>query len=914
MTWLRILAQRWMSLFRKRRLDQELDEELRSHLEMLIEENILKGMSSEEARYAARRSLGGVEQMKEVYREQRGLPVIETLVQDLRYGLRMLLKNRGFTAVAVLTLALGIGANTAIFSLINVVMLRMLPVREPERLALFAEVDTRGTWESFSYPLYERFLAHQGSFTGICAATSEGRMRMTVSAPGGGSATEPARTEKVSGNFFSVLGVNAVLGRTLTPADDRPGDPQPVVVISHGFWQRRFGRETAVVGKNILLNDVTFTIVGVAPPGFFGFEVGSSPDVWLPLQMHPQVSTGPFKTALKEPGFGWLQLMGRLQPGASLEAARAEMDVVYQRRLAESAAAHGSKWSEEERRKHFARKVVLQSGATGWTELRKNFRQPLFLLMGAVGLVLLIACANVANLSLAQAASRQKELALRLAIGAGRGRLFRQLLTESFLLAGLGGTLGTFFALWGTELLLTYLPRRPDPVLLQVGPDGRVFAFTLGVSVLTGLLFGLAPALRNARLDLTAALKEQTGGTSASRLKINKILVITQVALSLFLLAGAGLFVRSLQKLKSIDTGFTRENLLQFGLDSGQGYDVTRLVLLYRRTLERLESLPGVRAASFTSIPLLTGSGWSDVFVPEGYAPQPNEKLNFHGMRVGPRFFETMGIPLLLGRDFTPRDTRPAGKQAEPSAPSVAVINQSLARRFFGTDNPLGRRFTLSSRAQEPIEIVGVVTDAKYRNLRDLAPPTFYVPFFQRPNEWRVTFEVRTLGDPSSLVAALPPLLREIDPRLQVLGSDTMEQMVDESLLQERILAQLAGFFSVSALLLSALGLYGVLAYGVACRRREIGIRLAVGAKRHEVIVLVIKQGLKLVCVGALIGLSAALAVLRVVKSLLYEVAPTDPPTFAGVTLLLALVALLACWLPARRAARIDPMVTLRCE
>ena len=914
MTWLRILALRWQSLFRKRRLEQELDEELRSHLEMLIEENLRKGMSSEEARYAARRSLGGVEQMKEVYREQRGLPVIETLVQDLRYGLRMLLKNRGFTAVAVLTLALGIGANTAIFSLINAVMLRMLPVREPERLALFAEVDTRGTRESFSYPLYERFLDHQSSFTGICAASSEGRMWMTVSAPGAGSATESVRAEKVSGNFFSVLGVNAVLGRILTAADDRPGDPQPVVIISHRFWQRRFGRDAAVVGRNIVLNDVPFTIVGVAPPGFFGFEVGSRPEVWLPLQMHPQVSTGPFKTALKEPGFGWLQLMGRLQPGVSREEARAEMDLVYQRRLAESAAAHGSKWSEEERRKHFARKVVLQSGATGWTELRKDFGQPLFLLMWAVGLVLLIACANVANLLLAHAAARQKELALRLAIGAGRGRLLRQLVTESLLLAGLGGTLGTLFSVWGTEVLLTYLPRRPDPILLQVGPDGRVFVFTLGVSVVTGLLFGLAPALRNTRLDLTAALKEQTGGTSASRLKINKILVITQVALSVFLLAGAGLFVRSLQKLKSINTGFTQENLLQFGLDGGQGYDVTRLVLLYEQTLQRLESLPGVRAASFTSIPLLTGSGWSDRFVPEGYAPESDEKLTFHGMRVGPRFFETMDIPLLLGRDFTARDTKQDGKRAEPSAPSVAVINQSLARRFFGTNNPLGRRFTLGSRAQESIEIVGVVTDAKYRNLRDPAPPTFYLPFFQRPNEWRVTFEVRTLRDPSSLVAALPPLLREIDPRLQVLGSYTMEQMVDESLLQERILAQLAGFFSVSALLLAALGLYGVLAYGVACRTREIGIRLAVGANRGEVIGLVIKQGLKLVCVGALIGLSAALAAMRVVKSLLYETAPTDAATFVGVTLLLVLVALVACWLPARRAAKIDPMTALRYE
>jgi putative ABC transport system permease protein len=321
-----------------------------------------------------------------------------------------------------------------------------------------------------------------------------------------------------------------------------------------------------------------------------------------------------------------------------------------------------------------------------------------------------------------------------------------------------------------------------------------------------------------------------------------------------------------------------------------------------------------VRAASFTSIPLLTGSGWSDRFVPEGYAPQPNEKLTFHGMRVGPRFFETMNIPLLLGRDFTVRDTKQDGKKVEPSAPSVAVINQSLARRFFGTDNPLGRRFTLGNRAQESIEIVGVVTDAKYRNLRDPAPPTFYLPFFQRPNEWRVTFEVRTLGDPSSLVAALPPLLREIDPGLQVLGSYTMEQMVDESLLRERILAQLAGFFSVSALLLAALGLYGVLAYSVASRTREIGIRLAVGAKRNEVIGLVIKQGLTLVCVGVLIGLSAALAAMRVVKSLLYEVAPTDPTTFVGVTLLLALVALLACWLPARRAAKIDPMSALRYE
>ncbi|MGH9937889.1 MAG: ABC transporter permease, partial [Blastocatellia bacterium] len=756
--------------------------------------------------------------------------MLADLWQDLRFGARMLRKNPGFTIVTALTLALGIGANTAIFSLINAALLRTLPVKDPGRLVVFTTVGPQGTDNSYSYRQIERFNQNNRSFTGIIIASGVSRMRLTE--PGAGGQVEAAQATRVSGNFFSTLGVGAVAGRTLTEDDDKASSPQPVAVISYKFWKSRFGLDPGVVGRKITLDDFPFTIVGVAPPGFFGFDVGYAPDVWWPLQMTPHVTPG--DNRLRR-GAEWLRVMARLKPGVQPEQARAEMDVVFQQYINGISPDQAASFTPTQRRNYFERRIRLDSGATGLvrSHLRRTVTQPLFVLMAIVGLVLLIACANVANLSLARAAGRRKEIAVRLSLGAGRFRLIRQLLTESLLLAALGGALGLLFAQWGVTLLLTYLPQQGsitfDPAL-----DAQVFGFTLAVSLLTGALFGLAPALRATRLDLASSLKNAVGGGAGwSRLALHKSLVVAQVALSLFLLIGAGLFVRSLQNLKNLDAGFDRENVALFGLDTGSGYAPAQRVNLQKQLLERLESLPGARSASLSHVGLLSGSRTTNNIEVEGYAHRPDEDVKCYQLWVGPKFFTTMGIPLLQGRDFSPQELRPlAGLpdnqpatgqppqprlSAPPSAPLSAVINQTMARYFFGEQNPLGRRFRFREGPLKdiPVEIIGLAKDAKYEDLREQTRRTFYLSYFQWPQEDSRSSEQRMLlrafSDPSNTAAAIQRAVRELDPQIQALDLQTMNDVVDESLTRERFVAQLGGFFSLCALLLTCIGLYGVM-------------------------------------------------------------------------------------------------------
>jgi predicted permease len=922
------LIQLWRRLlFYKRReqFDRELEEEMRFHMEMKAEENRRAGLTREQARYAARRQFGNQTLLREASRETWGVRWIETLTHDLRYALRLLRKNPGFTAVAVLSLALGVGANTAIFSLVDALMLKVLPVKDPERLALFSIAGQGPVRYTFNYPLFVRLGELNRSFTGVIAAGAPERARMVVTGQETGEQIETAQMVKVSGNYFSVLGVNAIAGRTLTDEDDKADDPQPVAVISYDFWKRRFALDSAAVGKKIMINDFPLTVIGVAPPGFFGFEVGRKPDLWCPIELLSQLNPGsPF---LKQSGAWWIRVIGRLQPGAGVAQARDELDVIFKQQIAEVMAERPA-MPESDLRSFQAMRIELEPGGTGWTGLRQQFKQPLMILMTITGLVLLIACANVANLLLARAASRQKEIAVRLAVGAGRLRLIRQLLTESMSLAMAGGALGLILAQWGTRVLLTYLPRQ-RVVSLDLNPDANVLGFTLAVSMLTGVLFGLAPALQTTRLDLVASFKNQAGVRAGrSRLALNKALIVGQVALSLFLLIGAGLFVRTIQNLKSIDTGFNRENLLQFVISTGKDYGVAQRANLYKQVLVRLEALPGAHSASLSNFPLLDGSRISNKVTVPGYMSQTEEDAVCNQLQVGPKFFETMGMTLLSGRDFSLQDeqnSRPeatnqsdvrAAKSETPNALLYAVINQAMARHFFPGEDPVGKRFAYEggSPKDRSFEVIGVVTDAKYQTLREQMPKTFYVSYFQKPANHDMTIQLRTIKDPGNLSASIKRVVQEIDPKLQVTGLQTMNDIVDESIAQERFIAQLASFFSLFALLLVCIGLYGIMSYAVTRRTNEIGIRMALGAQSLNIVRMVMSEAMTMVLLGLALGLAAALATTRLISSMLFGLTPTDPLTILAAVMLMMAIAAVAGYLPARRASRVDPMVALRYE
>ena len=848
----------------------------------------------------------------------------DEIFQDLRHGVRMLLSHKSFTAVAVLSLALGIGANTAIFSFIDALLLKSLPVKDPQELVVFSIVRQGGNDYTFSYRLLERFERNNDSFTGIVATNGGDQLRLSGGDPQTSGAIELIQAEQVSGNYFPVLGVGAVIGRTLTEDDDRASGAEPVAVLSYDFWQGRFAADPGLVGRKITLNDFPFTVIGVAPPGFAGFEVGAKPDLWWSLQMTPQVYPG-----RRRPPF--LLLMGRLKSGVNLEQARAEMDVVHRQYLNELPPERLSALTPTERSNYFANRLELEPGGTGWSHLRKQLRQPLLILMMIVGMVLLIACANVANLLLARAAARKKEIAVRLALGAGRFRLIRQLLTESMLLALTGGALGLLFAYQGTRLLLTYVPQQ-RPVVLNLGPDIRVLCFTFAIAVLTGVLFGLAPALRATRLDLTTSLKEKPGSGSGgrSRLALNKILIVAQVALSVFLLIGAGLFVRSLQNLKSLDAGFERENVMVFSVDPGYGLSIAQQVGLYDQLLARLEGLPGTRAASVAGRSLLSGGtpSYNVVKVP-GFDPPAGQDASCQLLWVGSRFFETMGIPLLRGSAFDRlEETKAAasyvGKTALPTStkpavvdpPMGAVINQAMAAYFFHDEDPIGKRFDFldGSLKGRSFQVVGVVRDAKYKSLREPTQRAFFVSFFQDPAGGPLTFLLRATGNPTGLAGMIQREVRELNPRLQVVGLKTMDDVVNESLVRERFVAQLASFFSLFALLLACIGLYGVMSYAVVRRTSEIGIRMALGARSGDMVTMVMRETMILVVVGVGIGLSAALAATRFISSLLFDLTPNDPTTMLVATLMMITVAAFAGYLPARRASLVDPMTALRCE
>jgi predicted permease len=809
---------------------------------------------------------------------------MQTLLKDLRYGIRMLAKTPAFTAIAILSLALGIGANTTVFSLMDAVMLRSLPIQNPEQVVDIATVVEGGEPHTdFSYPLYKGLRDNNRALSGLVAYSD------TNFGLAAGDQTERIRGEYVSANYFSVLGIQPTIGSTFSAGDEQLGAPR-AAVISDALWTRLLNRDPAVLQKTISLNGRTFSVVGVAPRGFSGLLRGVPSDVWITLPQMAALSNNP--ELMTSPNISWMNLAGRLNPGTTIPQAQAQLASVLPG-ISEEARTSG-KWG-----------VLLTASAGGNSVYVAELARPLTLLFIAVGLILAIACANVASLLLARAKTRGKEIAIRLALGASRRRIVFQLLAESMLLSVAGGALGLLIAFWTSELASNLRTRAAGEVALDVSPNARVLLFTLLASVATVLLFGVAPALRASRVDLVPVLKDTTSTTPSFRRgpSLHSLLVVTQVTLALILLAGAGLFLRSLWKLQAIDKGFTGDNVLAMSLNMGlQGYDAKRGAQFYTAALDRLTSAPGIESVSLASaLPVSVGGSRMDL-APNSTKPALNTPVAIEIISAAPRFFETTGLTLLRGREFRSLDSE--------KAPRVLIVNETMAKRFWPDRDPLGQSF---SDGRTTYEVVGIARDTKYRNLREAPKNTMYEPLAQsyRAN---MTLLVRTSGDPSSIVPVVRNQLHAIEPALTTFNVRTLSEHVGRSLYVERMETIIFGVLGLLALVLTAIGVYGVVSYSVAQRTRELGIRMALGAQKRDVLKMILVKGLVLVAWGSAIGLVACYWLSRLIANQLYGVSSSDPATLASVAVLLGVVALLASYIPARRATKVDPLVALKYE
>jgi predicted permease len=859
-----------------RRREEELDEEVRSHLRMATQDRIERGETPEQAEASARREFGNVVLVKEVTREMWGRAWLRQFIQDLKYGLRTMRRGPGFTAVAVLTLALGIGANTAIFSVVNAVLLRPLPYRDPARLVTVLH----DGWKPVAPANFLDWREQSRSFESIAAAQS---WNLTMT---GRDRPEQLNVLQTSAEMFHVLGVDAALGRTYTAGEDQPGR-EHVVVISHGFWQRRFGGSPDVIGRQVTLDGEPYTVVGVMPPDFqFAPFWATHAEAWLPLNLGERVTDRRGQS---------LRVFARLKPGVTREQAQAEMEAIN-KRLEEQypRANEGLTVSVDP----LHEKVVGKS------------RPALLVILGAVGFVLLIACANVANLTLAKAASRRKEIAVRIALGAGRWRVIRQLLTESLMLSLAGGGGGLLLAYWSNTALASLGPDTL-PRVRTVGLDANVLLFTLGLSVLVGLLFGLAPALRSVSTDLTESLKDRARGSSPDRRqeRVRQLLVVGEIAVSLVLLVGGGLMMRSFLRLTSVEPGFDPRGVLTATVPlSGPRYSTDeQRAAFFRQLTTQLSSLPGVKSASAINHIPLGGDVWTYGFTVEGRpAPPDAERPSAVYRVVRPDYFRTMGATLLKGRDFTERD--------DASSPGVVIVNEALARWQWPGEELLGKRITLNSEGTKTREVVGVVKDLKQGEWASESKPEMYLPHTQDASPRGMTLVIRASSDLSELGAEVRREVWAIDKDLPVSQVIGMEDVVAESVGQQRFNTLLIGVFAASALILAAVGIYGVMSHTVAQRTHEIGVRMALGARGRDVLGMVIRQGLVLTLFGLAVGLIGALALTRMMNSILYEVSATDPLVFGSVAAALTLSALLACYLPARRATKVDPLEALRYE
>jgi predicted permease len=889
-----------------------MKEEMQTHLALRTERNIAAGMPAEEARYAALREFGNVTGLQETARSQRGWTWLEVLGKDLSFAARSLTRNAGFTAIVVLTLALGIGCSAALFTAIDALMLRRLPVRDPAQLVVIEAAgpvypnrdfpyplfDKTGVNRAFPFSFYESFREKSLSLSDVVAVGGWMMSRPMVATGFGSKEVEPVNAEEVSGNYFSALGISSVLGRTLGVADDRLGGTDPVAVISHEYWRSRFGSDPSVVGKTLKLDDVTVTIVGVLAPGFTGMQVGIKANLWFPIQWSPLLDGNvPWGNGgMKSDTLPWIHILGRMRPGISRHQAASELDVIFQQKLAQLDPRRAVA-PRERSQDLLVQGIATEPAGSGYAGLRPFYEKPVFLLMVMVGFMHLVACANVAGLLLARGAARRREFALRTALGASRSRLVGQLMVESLLLSALAGSGGLLLAEGSTRILARYVGG------IELWADWRVLGFVAVATTLTGIAFGLVPALHLSRRELTSSLKDQ--GTRG-RQRLNFALVILQIGFAFLLLSVAGLFARTLRNVSAIDTGFQRRHRQLFDLNVPSSYKPDLRFSLCQRIEKAVEALPGVESVTtYQGLNLLGDMALVEPFSVGGFVPGRDEVMAAGIALVGPNFFQTMGIPLLRGRDFGPRDEDSPSHEIPP-----VVISEWSAKRLFGASDPIGRRIRLNT----DFVIVGVARDIKYGQLREAPRFEFYLPIARRPDFFRTTFAVKTGGTAAALAENLPSVIHRVDAQAQIGGLRTIEEKMDEGTAVERLSAHLTGFFGVSALLLSGLGLFGLLSYNVTCRTREIGTRVALGAPVGSILLLVSRQGFEIGLLGCGVGLVGAFACTRFLEGFLYGVPSVDLLTFSIAAIVLLAVAVIACALPARRAAKVNPIEALRAE
>jgi predicted permease len=906
------------SLFRPARRNAEIEADVRSFFESAVEHKIQQGMNVDDAERAARAEIRSTEMVRHKVWAAGWESHAESLWKDVRYGFRQILRSPGLSIVAILSLALGIGANTAIFTVIDDLLLKQLPVHDPHMLVSFGDgsdsgivaSSSPGAYDIFPYEFYKRIASSRDQLEGICAFASFPTMVSVRTASGSSGPATQAISHLVSGTFFSVLGSQPLMGRVFNPDDTATEGRNSVAVISHRYWRENLSADPGVIGRSITINGTSFIVIGVMPATFYGVDLNEqSPDMWLPITMQPEVSMQP--SLLKPDGLFWIHVMARRKPEVSVAQAQAWATVEFQRFLMQR---EGPQISALRRQQINGTFIPLLPGGTGLSHMRSAYQTPLTVLMIMVGVVLLIACANLANLLLAKAASRERELCARLALGSSRGRIARQILIEALVLALIGGALGLGIAFWATRVLIHFIDKGASRTALSATPDLRVLLFTFATCIVTAALFGIAPAMRGSRTSVAGALNANartSGGTAArSNRLLPKALIVAQVTLSLVLLTVAGLLLRTLQNLRAQDIGLSRTNVLLVNTNPKfAGYQPERLNALYDRILSRVNALPGVRSAGLSGGPPLSRGNWGSPIDIDGRPTPPNEDINTLLNRVSTGYFETLGIPLLRGRTIQAADSADAAKSA--------VVNKTFADRYFPNGDVIGHSFTIADPAAPGVwHIVGIVRDSKHTSPAEKPEPFAFlaVTELKGDDQYAYWLQVRSVGDPAKITAEVRAALAEIDPNLPVLKTQTVDEQVDDLIDQQRFVSKLAGFFALLALALAGIGLYGVMTYNVVRRTSELGVRMALGAPKAELLWMVLRESLTLLALGICLGIPISLATSRAIKAGLFGVGPADPLTLIAAVVVISAVLLAGSYIPARRATKIDPMVALRYE